>query len=168
MNGLTMLSETSVQALGWMLLHFVWQGIAVAAVLAGTRIVIKNPGLRYATACAALLAMVVLPVSTLLTQDIETPSGPAQSGLYWSEIPHVVEPPPSATVLAPESVHRPIAEFEIPDRWAGLTMNLRDNIPQIVLWWLVGVLLLSLRLLGGCWYTYRLKHTGTSPLPDAW
>ena len=59
----SLLSESNTLALGWMLLHFVWQGLAVATILAGTRIVIKNPRMRYSVACAALLAMVVVAVS---------------------------------------------------------------------------------------------------------
>ena len=169
MNSLVPLSEASFHALGWMLLHFVWQGLAVAAILAGTRVVIKDSDLRYATACAALLAMVALPVSTFLTQDIEMSSGAGQLAGYWGGVSLVGEAPSPLPALPPDELaHRPTVASDMPGRLARLTATLQDHMPKIVLCWLAGVLLLCLRLLGGCWVSYRLRHTGTGPLPDKW
>ena len=75
-----LLSQSQVQALGWMLLHFVWQGVVVAAVVAIARGVLINPRLRYGSACAALLAMVLLPLAPFLSDQADTPSGPTPSG----------------------------------------------------------------------------------------
>ena len=71
----TLLSEVNVQALGWMLIHFLWQGLVVAAVLAGTRILQLSSRLRYTIACVALLVMVFLPLVTFLSYSIDKPSG---------------------------------------------------------------------------------------------
>ena len=81
MNIPTLLSESNVQALGWMLLHFVWQGLALAAVFTVTRVVVVNPRLRYVIACVALFSMVLLPLATLLSHEADTPSGLTPSGL---------------------------------------------------------------------------------------
>ena len=168
MNFLLLLFEANVQALAWMLLHFIWQGIAVAAVLAVARVVLKTPRLRYAIACAALFAMAVLPLATFSAHEANTPSEAAPSGL-WNAIPLVEEPTPSTTALVSESVQGHAVAVDVYQSWpASLTANLQDHFPEMVLCWLGGVLLLSLRLLGGGWVSYRLKHTGTSPLPDAW
>src|SRR5918994_4615322 len=59
---------TFVETLGWVLLHFAWQG-AVAAFLLWMALLLTPSGrasLRYAIGCAALLVMVVAPVATAM------------------------------------------------------------------------------------------------------
>jgi bla regulator protein blaR1 len=64
---ITLLNQSWTERLGWTLLHFLWQGILVAALyalaraLAGGRI---SPRSRYAIACASLLAMTAAPALT--------------------------------------------------------------------------------------------------------
>jgi hypothetical protein len=64
---ITLLNQPWTERLGWTLLHFLWQGILVAALyalaraLAGGRISARG---RYAIACAALLAMFAAPAVT--------------------------------------------------------------------------------------------------------
>src|SRR5689334_17994060 len=45
------------QALGWTLLHFVWQGAAVALLLAAVLPAVRTARVRYGAACFAMLAM---------------------------------------------------------------------------------------------------------------
>src|SRR5687767_7109172 len=59
---------TFVETLGWVLLHFAWQG-AVAAFLLWMALLLTPSGrasLRYAIGCAALLVMVMAPVATAM------------------------------------------------------------------------------------------------------
>ena len=64
---ISLLNQPWTERLGWTLLHFLWQGILVAALyalaraLAGGRISARG---RYASACAALLAMTAAPAFT--------------------------------------------------------------------------------------------------------
>ncbi|HLY18610.1 MAG TPA: hypothetical protein VKR61_15365 [Bryobacteraceae bacterium] len=64
---ITLLNQPWTERLGWTLLHFLWQGLLVAALyalaraLAGGRISARG---RYAIACASLLAMTVAPALT--------------------------------------------------------------------------------------------------------
>ena len=61
-------SETMpvVQALGWTLIHFLWQGAAVALLLAIINAALKDcaANLRYLSSCIALLLMLGLPLIT--------------------------------------------------------------------------------------------------------
>jgi beta-lactamase regulating signal transducer with metallopeptidase domain/HEAT repeat protein len=57
---------TVVETVGWILVHFLWQGAAIAAVL---RLVValakpSRPTLRYALGCGALVLMLVAPAAT--------------------------------------------------------------------------------------------------------
>lgn len=54
-----------LQALGWTLLHFFWQGAIVALLLACVLGVLpSNARLRYAAGCAAMALMAALPLIT--------------------------------------------------------------------------------------------------------
>jgi hypothetical protein len=55
-----------VHALGWMLLHFCWQGAIVALLLACilNLLPLRASKLRYGAACAALACLVALPLIT--------------------------------------------------------------------------------------------------------
>ena len=53
-----------VQRLGWTLLHFLWQGTAIAAVYAMLRSLLQHSRWRYGLACSALGAMVAAPPSS--------------------------------------------------------------------------------------------------------
>jgi len=57
-----------VSAIGWALLHFVWQGALVGCVTALALTVLRNssPERRYAAACAGLLACLAWPLASLL------------------------------------------------------------------------------------------------------
>ena len=56
-----------VQALGWTLLHFVWQGLLIAGATALALAALRNarPGARYAVGCGALLACLAWPATGL-------------------------------------------------------------------------------------------------------
>ena len=67
MKGLEgLLSEPMMAAAGWTLLHFLWQGALVAALVAVARSALRNTSAqsRYLVGCAAMLALLVLPRPT--------------------------------------------------------------------------------------------------------
>ena len=67
MNSIETMS--TVEALGWTLFHFLWQGALVALMLALARVALKRraANLRYLASCAAMLLMLALPVITFVT-----------------------------------------------------------------------------------------------------
>lgn len=71
-----------VSAVGWALLHFVWQGALVGCVTALALTVLRNasPERRYAVACVGLLACLAWPLASLL---LSLQAGPdaARAGL---------------------------------------------------------------------------------------
>jgi len=84
-------SPGAVERLGWMLVHFLWQAIAVAILLAVLLKLLRraSANLRYVVACGALPLMVATPLVTI--QFVDVP-GPA------------VEAGPLPEILAPVSV----------------------------------------------------------------
>ena len=73
---------TLVSALGWTLVHFIWQGALVAVLLVMANGLIKREAsnARYVAACVALVLMLALPLGTFFTvrnASVHTVSKPA-------------------------------------------------------------------------------------------
>ena len=121
---------TSIEtAIGWALLHLIWQGTIVAALLAATLALLgrRSAVARYHAACLALLLLVIFPIVTAFRA---TDARPLATGSQW---------------IAFAAAH----------------------MREIVIAWLIGVGILSLRLLGGWARARRLATRGTRPSP-AW
>jgi beta-lactamase regulating signal transducer with metallopeptidase domain len=141
-------AHPDVQALGWALIHFLWQGAVAAALLFYLNLLTRreSPTLRYLLACATLLVMVSLPVINFLASRdagaaaVEPLLAPAQT-----------ESPALAGAQA--GLARPSGH--------GLRRWLSAALPWLVGAWFLGVLVLSLRYLGGWAVVQRLKRSGT-------
>ncbi len=153
-----------VAALGWTLIDFVWQGAIVALFLAIVKAALKNrtANLRYLASCAAMLLMLALPLITFVTLS----SGVAETPL--------VTPGPAPGISSLKS--KLGAGSPLAGEWIQATTpaakNLRDVFSGFAPWlaslWLAGVVVLSLRMLGGWFYARHLNRHATGLLPDEW
>jgi beta-lactamase regulating signal transducer with metallopeptidase domain len=126
------LSPTAMHSLGWTLLHFLWQGTAVAALAAVLMTLCRRASARYVLAVAALALMLATPIATFF---FFTSSGEAVSATSAQ----VAESHPKATsnVSARTS-----------SGFSRLSPSL-DTLPWLVEAWLLGVAFFSLRSAGG-------------------
>ena len=161
-----LLSQGIVERLGWMLVHFLWQGAVVALLLAATLRLLPRVGanLRYLVACSALALAVVLPAVTM--QWIEVAGPAAEAG----PLPLVASPdvtlPPMTMQMAEEMQTFPeaTASLETADLTTPIPLHeriaaaLEPALPYLVAGWLVGVLGLSAWHLGGWAQLQRLKR----------
>ncbi|MGZ3458211.1 MAG: M56 family metallopeptidase [Archangium sp.] len=158
------------QSLGWALLHLLWQGALVAAVLAGALRVLdrRAASVRYLLACGSLALMLVLPALTgwqhyLSLQEAEPlPRAPAPV-MTAAAMPaplrvttRRVEPPPAAA-RAPESA--PVLKRSL--------ALLGEHMQWLVLAWGLGVAASSVRLLSG-WLKLRRLVREAEPAPAEW
>src|SRR5688572_26332790 len=98
-----------VRALGWTLVHFLWQGAAAAALLAvvGGLVSRRSANARYALGVATLALMAALPLLTFLTLTQAASGGHTRTGPVASDAVTAVLPPfaldtaPSNDPLAP-------------------------------------------------------------------
>ena len=156
---------SAVEAVGWSLVHFIWQGAAVALILAVVLELLRRRGasLRYLVSVAALGIMAVLPVVTALTQPDRTQPTeilPAAQSPRVSVATGTPVEAPLATVNRSQEV--------IGNRTAG-SISLTGHritraLPWIVAAWLAGVVLLSIRLVGGWYRARQLVRVGTGPV----
>ena len=160
----TLLSASSIDLLGWTLLHFVWQGALVAVLLAGALRLLDDhpPQVRYVVSCAALLTLFVLPVATgtVLSEHVlvEERGAPIASVL-----PATVGAPSVESAPVPTTIEGARSASWYETAAAGL----QPALPWIVVVWGLGVVAYAIRLAGGAWRVRRLRRTST-PAPSKW
>jgi bla regulator protein blaR1 len=146
-----LLSENITEAIGWTVLHSLWQAPAAALVL--SLILRARSGLparkRYLLGYGALVSVLLMALATF--------------AWYYRPLP-VLEP--GATPLyiyaaAPTEIYSPAAE----GFWDSVSDRLSAQLPLIVVVWLTGLAFFLLRLAGGVWYAERLKYKATTELP---
>jgi beta-lactamase regulating signal transducer with metallopeptidase domain len=170
-----LLDDPAVAALGWALLHFLWQGLGVAAVLAVAQPVLRRRSseARYLAACLALLVMAAAPGLTVLALYPLAESPAAVSPITRFPASLLTASHTSASTLPSVSASSPAAAITRPglrprmaEGYRHVTRALEPYLPALVTTWLLGVLALSLRLLGGWIAVQRLPHRRTRPVPD--
>jgi beta-lactamase regulating signal transducer with metallopeptidase domain len=137
------LSGPLAQAIGWALLHAIWQCAAIAALLALTLACMSrtNARMRYAASCVAL-ALIVL--SGAVTAIRCLPASPATAPAIPVAHPILAAPASDAWSLAATP---PAAPAPASGRLAAWMRIAGTSLPEVVLLWLAGVALFSLRLL---------------------
>ena len=151
MNTLGFHFDSVVNALGWTLLHFLWQGAAIAAVYAMLSMAFKasRANVRYNLGVLALFLMLLMPVLTFLS-IYQVPI--AQSGL--------VDPLLSFSVQAAGAQ---------PTGWLGELGVWFDLLtPWAVACWLAGVALTSRKLFREWSQLKQLVRHNVKPLPANW
>ncbi len=163
-----LVSPALLRALGWTLLHSLWQGALAGAVLAGALLALRRhaAAVRYRAAAGALAALVLLAGLTF--------------GYYYGGAPAALAASsPAVTARVEAAVLRPAAVAALPGptlagprpqpAWLATARHRFDqNLPWLVLAWGLGLLVMSLRLLGGLLYVRRLRRHRARPLPAAW
>jgi uncharacterized protein (TIGR03435 family) len=156
-----------IDVAGWTLVHFVWQGAALAAVASVLLILLRHraPQARYAVACVALAAMVAAPLATVaVLSRAVAPNAPDAS----TTTPIVAafergDPVPGRrSILANLSMARGLSSGDV------VSPGARAWLPLIVVLWIIGVGVLLLRLLGGWWRIHRLHRASRRLAPSVW
>jgi len=152
-----------IEKLGWVLVHFVWQGAAVAAIMAVVlRLAQKRSApVRYLIGCAAMAAIVVIPVVTFCVVDAGTAADAGAGQVIEAES---VNTGAASAVVVQEVVEvepAPRLEADVESE-PGLAQKLEENLeaalPYIVAGWLLGILLMSTWHLGGWAKLQRLRR----------
>jgi beta-lactamase regulating signal transducer with metallopeptidase domain len=128
------LSPNAMQSLGWALLHFLWQGTAVAALAAAAMALCRRASSRYLLGVSALVLMLLAPLATFLfySQQHSSVADTAKS---------------SALVLTSAQAKDQVVASGVAQRFS-VAPSL-DALPWLVEAWLLGVAFFSLRSAGG-------------------
>ena len=158
------MNEPLVQAVGWALLHFVWQGALIGAVTAITLRLLRRGAadVRYVIAAVSLSLMATLPVVTGLQAYRAASLDTISSSHQFLPLPSdtdLAAPAVSTTAIQPTAATENLTPATLPDfeRW----------MPLFVLAWMLGVGLLAVRLAGGWLWMQRMKTHGAVPAGSA-
>jgi beta-lactamase regulating signal transducer with metallopeptidase domain len=150
---------------GWTLLHFLWQGTAIALLVWMVLTLVRRarPEVRYLIAWAGMALMAAAPIATFIVLQrspsivlegpapVATAAKPMDIAPPDLDYPSVVRPAKPSTVAAPMG-------------WRG---RLDRVAPNLLPFWLAGVLLLTLRLAGGIGWLARARRR-SRPLEGEW
>ena len=163
MSAMGWLSREETTALGWALLHFCWQGTAVAVAYAAVNRMTLRAGskVRYAVALAALMVMPAIVAGTF-AMEMRAVAPARASG----RAPQAVSTMDLSVSVTPVLHEIPLASslVEEPTNW--LTMRAERLLPWVDGLWLAGVLLLAIRSLGGWFQLEQLRRRARSMVPD--
>ncbi|GAB3798016.1 hypothetical protein GCM10028819_18230 [Spirosoma humi] len=150
MNSFNSLSSPITDALGWTLLHAVWQGFALAVSAAIALHLLRNrsSALRYRIGTLTLLSQLLISAATFVWYYTSS----ATTNLSTSMM----------TAVQPLPVRWQAVAQTLP--WhQQLQLFLENHLGQFVLIYLIGVALFGLRLAGGWLYLKRLTKTAIQP-----
>ncbi len=164
MNALgNLLGTPLAQAIGWALVHLLWQGLLVAAILAATLALLskQSANARYLASCGALVVLVILGAATAYRSyegsgELGVGGGSVSIPVLTNEAAETSSPSPAIISQTPQSTsHTPFLALA------------KAQLPKVVLIWLVGVLLLSVRLLFGWLRAHAIaKRNATNAAPE--
>jgi bla regulator protein BlaR1 len=138
-----------VNATGWALIHFLWQGCVIALLFWLICVFSRdeNARLRYWSGLGAYLLSLATVISTFK--------------IYYQPAVDF-----SSKLLTPEPVNPFIVmSGATPDLWAALQDGIEPSLPFVVVLWSAGVLLMAAKILVGWKRTRRLVREGVSPIP---
>ena len=148
MSLLDLMIRTEIaEALGWALIHSLWEGAIIAAAFAALLVVIRSSRIRYAAGCVSLLAMLASFAITLIHFLPEHGSG-AGALVRITLAPWTARP----DVTAGSS------------RFAGLG----TLIPWLAPLWIAGVCAFYLRSTAGWLSLYKMRRRKVCDAPGTW
>jgi beta-lactamase regulating signal transducer with metallopeptidase domain/uncharacterized protein YjbI with pentapeptide repeats len=154
-------TQPIAQAIGWALLQFVWQGAVIGLISAAALFALRRSAsdVRYVVATIGLSLMLTLPVVSAV-QAWRAPAAGAAT-----RMPAMTAEPAALTAASHRFATQvaddaPSARSES----APVAPVLRDSrLPLLLLGWLCGVTILSLRLLSGWVWIRRITTRGVRP-----
>jgi len=137
-------SPSAMQSLGWALLHFLWQGTALAALAAGAMALCRRASTRYLLGVVALALMLLAPLATFFFYSQQhsgvadtAKSSPLAAARTTARDRDAASGPAERSAFGRYSIGR-----------SSIAPSL-DALPWLVEAWLLGVAFFSLRSAGG-------------------
>ena len=146
------ISPVTLRTLALSLLHFLWQGVALAALAYLILSQCRSASTRYALAVVAMVVMLLSPVCTFFVIRSQ---------------PNTAAPLSSFVEIQRDAKHRSVALAKTAAHRA-LPQRQSSTLPLVFLVeaWFAGVVLLSLRSIGGFVFIERLRRRNFACVPD--
>ncbi|MDX2305363.1 MAG: M56 family metallopeptidase [Microscillaceae bacterium] len=160
-------SENLLDALGWTIVHSLWQAGVIALLLAIVLIIMRKNSseVRYFVTFTALFTAFVLSLVTF--ESIYQDRVAQQKAMQAAEIKHKEAAKSGKVIIFMENQKTFDTNF-LQRQQAVFYTYFSRHLPFIVSVWFLGVIILTLRFLGGYAYIQRLKHYKTRPVSEYW
>ena len=156
MNSIDFMSGSVANALGWTLLHALWQGFALVLPTAVLLHLLRNKpsNLRYRISSLTLLTQLLVSIATFVW--------------YYQPVTALAKPDLTQSIPANwQTIIQPLTYQSLP--WQQQVREfLETYLSQFVLVYLIGVLLFGIRLAGGWIYLQRLSRRATLSSTTGW
>jgi len=160
----------TVQAIAWTLIHFCWQGAAIALIYRCLSLFTarSSSNTRYLLALSALLLMLAATFATFAF-EMRTGSSAAVFATGEGAAHYIISPvnTPQAGAAQPAASASSAASMNTSESLLSLPALPLKVVRLIDGLWLLGVLTLALRSIGGWWLIQRLRATATVEAPAA-
>jgi beta-lactamase regulating signal transducer with metallopeptidase domain len=149
-----------LESLGWTLLHFCWQAVAIVLVywLADAVLSKARSQTRYVLALGTMLLMFVSVLATLAYEE-------AQGGSGLSASPSSFSSPTWRTIES--SIPSDLASLAGLKTAQPAALHMSQLLPWLDVAWLLGVACLSMRTIGGWRLIQRLRRSALVEAPEA-
>ena len=136
------LSPDVARPICWALLHFFWQGLALALLLSVALSVVRRAAVRYAFGVTTLVLMVAAPAATYLILRHPAPAAGMRTTAAIAGTPLALAATPAASAR--------VASVDLGTaRQSGRPAFPEGAEVWLLEFWLAGVVVLSVRALGG-------------------
>lgn len=158
MNWITeYISEGIIHALGMTFLHSIWLGILAAFFVSIAFYLFKEKraDIRYNISRGVMMVFFLAVCSVFI--------------IYYEDTSENTSPTVElADRLSEKDAVSVIATANETDLFGPVQSFLNQHAEALVLFWLIGIILLSIRFAGGFLYVRRLRTIGLRPVPDEW
>ena len=151
------ISPQLAHTLAWALLHFLWQGLALAAICSACMALCRTASARYVLALATLVLMLAAPAVTFFA-------------LKHSAVAAANTAPTASAAAILSAVSANLSSLSV-----SLPSSAAPNAPlraDVLLWfveaWFAGVVFFSLRTAGGLFVIERMRRNGARPVSALW
>lgn len=162
-------ASLTVRAIGWALLQSLWQRALVGVVTALSLTVLRrsSANCRYIVACVSLIAIAAIPVATAVAhaRELRARSIQHQDGIVQSPVATAdADSSAAASDLLSDDALRTQASAE-PSWWQERLE--RWSVIAVALW-ILGVLVLSVRLVSSWLVINRIGRAAMRPIAETW
>lgn len=159
----------TINALGWALVHFLWQGALLALVLVLAKQLLQSysANLRYTLYCIALSLMLLMVVGSFLysLEKTQTPAKTITFNLPWNNSNHALEEAYFSNInLLDKPIETKTKQINEISNVSSLTNKVSNAMPWFVFLWAVGVGLITTRFFIGYFLAESLVKKGVIPL----
>lgn len=168
MEMLDFISSQIISTIGWTIIHSLWQGVLISLLLATILIFIDKKNTRIRSTISYLALIFLFTVSIRTYNDLDKNQSKsfqlstADKSIESSN--NIVNNSEASIIPFPSEKSKSLIS-----KYTNLAKGfISANINLIVLFWFAGIFILSIRLLGGIFYTQRLKFCEVIPVDDYW